>query len=923
MNDTRPHRPVWPTAGLILIFAATLVGCLVLAGYLYLPTLVSRQLPVAQIRRLGFTDFSGRISRIGLYQTTAGPFVFGSGDRPALAAGSLALDYSPGGLRRKTIRRIRISDVVVNADLGPGGLSFPGLDSSALMKRTTADEAPADGPSPLTAITLERLDIRSGLLNLTWRGQTYKVPFDAELTTEGADMTRLDARVRLFPRDQLLVVSARVDLNKLNGRIRVDGAAIDMDRFADLVHLIPGLVATGTVGVQAGARLALAPVAFSDAAIDLTWTRGGLTYGSVFVEPGQGGAPAALTARSGTLKTWQIELGGVQVQTPASLAMNRLAVTVDLEGGRQTVTGDSQVTILPCSLDRPVPVSLSAGVPLSVTFSATHNPSGDWTAGFQTAENRRGNPPAPLALAIAGVDIRSVPPRFSLKATGDGRTGAADWQLGLSTVRAAAAGTIVNLPSVEATGTFQAADAHSGAAWSGAARIEVPGPTLAGSGVTGQLGALTVAARLQGQGSGPPAVDARVQVENGRLHHGPSGLVLSGGSLDLPYRSDPENTVSPGTFSVARIGRGARSFGKIRGQVSPKKDAYAITATPVSDLFPGMTATLAGTVRTGGADLPRADLTLTMPPCDLPADGDLGRFFPAARGVGVSGTVSARGQASISRRGINGTLELDVAGGVVRMADKKIVVEGIDATLRFPELPLVRSGPAQRIGFARAAMGGIVVDGGTVDVQVESPKTLFIEKGRLFWCGGKVDAGSLRITAGRQDYQVNLYCQQLGLSQILEQLGSVNARGSGTVNGRIPIAYSDGQIRFDDGFLFSTPGEGGQIHLSGTEILTRGIPAGTPQFAQVELAQEALKNYRYTWAKLGLQSEGEDFVMRLQFDGKPVNPLPFVYKKEIGSFIRVEAGAQGSVFQGIGLDVNLRLPLNQLLQYKDIVNMIE
>jgi hypothetical protein len=91
----------------------------------------------------------------------------------------------------------------------------------------------------------------------------------------------------------------------------------------------------------------------------------------------------------------------------------------------------------------------------------------------------------------------------------------------------------------------------------------------------------------------------------------------------------------------------------------------------------------------------------------------------------------------------------------------------------------------------------------------------------------------------------------------------------------------------------------------------------------VDLAREALKDYAYSWAKLGLASEGEDFVMRLQFDGKPANPLPFVYKKEIGSFIRVEAGAQGSIFQGIGLDVNLRLPLNQLLQYKDIVNMIQ
>ncbi len=336
-----------------------------------------------------------------------------------------------------------------------------------------------------------------------------------------------------------------------------------------------------------------------------------------------------------------------------------------------------------------------------------------------------------------------------------------------------------------------------------------------------------------------------------------------------------------------------------------------------------MAAVLAGNVHINPARFGDADFTFQIPSYELPAESDLGRFVPEAKGVTLSGTISAQGKGSISSAGIHGDVDLAMKGGELRMTDKKITVAGIDANLRFPELPRIRSGPAQPIRFSRAAMGGIVMDGGMFDVQVESENTLFIEKGRLNWCGGKVDAQALRITAGKQDYQVSLYCQRLGLSRILEQLGTVNARGSGTVNGRIPIAYSNGRIRFDDGFLFSTPGETGQIQLSGTEMLTRGIPTGTPQFAQVELAQEALKNYAYTWAKLGLASEGEDFVMRLQFDGKPVNPLPFIYKKEIGSFVRVKAGAQGSVFQGIGLDVNLRLPLNQLLQYKDMVNMLQ
>jgi hypothetical protein len=58
-------------------------------------------------------------------------------------------------------------------------------------------------------------------------------------------------------------------------------------------------------------------------------------------------------------------------------------------------------------------------------------------------------------------------------------------------------------------------------------------------------------------------------------------------------------------------------------------------------------------------------------------------------------------------------------------------------------------------------------------------------------------------------------------------------------------------------------------------------------------------------------------------DGKPAKTLPFVYRKDIGGFIKVEADSKGSKFQGIRLDVNFRLPLNKLLQYKDLLKMVE
>jgi hypothetical protein len=393
--------------------------------------------------------------------------------------------------------------------------------------------------------------------------------------------------------------------------------------------------------------------------------------------------------------------------------------------------------------------------------------------------------------------------------------------------------------------------------------------------------------------------------------------------LDLPYGLNTPASAAEGRFAVKRMRYGVHSLGGIDGRVTHSTDVYLFSANHSSELFPEMTATIEGSVQLPESDDPIAVLHMKVPPYPLAAGTDLGRLIPAMGGVALSGTVSAGATASVSRQGMQGDCSLTVTDGLLEMAPKQIRVEGIDATVHFPELPRIRSAPAQILRFSRAAMGGIVVEGGRFDFQVESPDTLLVEKGRLLWCGGKVDAQSLRIAAKKQDYQISLYCQRLGLSRILEQLGAVNAKGSGTVNGRIPVVYSNGGIRFDDGFLFSTPGEEGQIQLTGTDILTRGIPPETPQFAQVELAREALKDYNYKWAKLGMTTKGETLVMRLQFDGKPARPLPFVYEKEIGSFVRVEAGSQGSVFQGISLDVNLKLPLNRLLQYKDIVDMID
>jgi hypothetical protein len=223
----------------------------------------------------------------------------------------------------------------------------------------------------------------------------------------------------------------------------------------------------------------------------------------------------------------------------------------------------------------------------------------------------------------------------------------------------------------------------------------------------------------------------------------------------------------------------------------------------------------------------------------------------------------------------------------------------------------------------RASIGGLNIENGEIVFQIESARSLLIEKSRFNWCDGKVDAPAIRLRPGVEDYSLILYCDRLNLAKVLEQFGVASVEANGQLNGKIPLRYKNGQLSFQDGFLFTTPGESGKIRMTDTEILTAGIPPDTPQYVQMELARKALEDYDYSWAKLNLTTEGEDLLLKMQLDGKPGKLLPFVYRKDIGAFAKVEVDAEGSTFQGIRLDVNFRLPLNKIMQYKELIQMIQ
>jgi hypothetical protein len=215
------------------------------------------------------------------------------------------------------------------------------------------------------------------------------------------------------------------------------------------------------------------------------------------------------------------------------------------------------------------------------------------------------------------------------------------------------------------------------------------------------------------------------------------------------------------------------------------------------------------------------------------------------------------------------------------------------------------------------------IENGVIDFQIESPRSFLVEKSHFNWADGTVDAPAIRFRPDKDDYHLILYCDRLNLAKVLGQFGAASVEAQGELNGRIPIRIKKGQLSFQDGFLFTTPGQPGKIRMTDTEILTAGIPPDTAQYAQMELARKALEDYDYTWARLNINTEGEDLLLNMQLDGKPAQSLPFVYRKDMGGFAKVEAGVQGSNFQGIRLDINFRLPLNKIMQYKELLQLIQ
>jgi hypothetical protein len=402
----------------------------------------------------------------------------------------------------------------------------------------------------------------------------------------------------------------------------------------------------------------------------------------------------------------------------------------------------------------------------------------------------------------------------------------------------------------------------------------------------------------------------------------PQALTVGGFSGKIPFQWPLTGDGAAGEFSVKSLQWRHLSLGGIAAVVHQREKGLVVSGSHNSLLLPGLSVSFSANAALTEKDW-IAGGQIRLPGYRVSDEVNLGRFFKEAAGILFKGEIAFAADLAVSASRPGGSMTLGLRDTRVKLAETGLEVDGLSMNLAFPDITSLRSAPQQVLRVAKVSLGDIVATDFSADFQIESPVCLFIEQSRFKWCGGNVDTQAFRISPGVHDYRLTLYCDRLSLAEILKQFGAAKAEGEGTVNGRIPVSFSKNRLVFHDGFLYSTPGDGSKIRLADTKILTAGLSLDSPEFLQMEIAREALKDFEYSWVKLNLGTEEDALLMQLKFDGKPAAPLPFVYQRDIGRFIRVEADASGSIFQGIRLDVNFRLPLDDILKYKELLNRMK
>jgi hypothetical protein len=871
-----------------------------------LPVYIESRLIPNLAEEIGLNATQASVRRIGFTGADLGPIRIEAGSGQSLSFAAVQIDYSPWGVLCRQIRGIVISGVTLELTTTPGGIRFGDIPRSKAPSEPEGDAHIR--LDTLLPVKMDYLNIIHGEIVLTHNGRRIRLPLQVDLDTTGLPAGQLSGLLRLAPYGNALTLTVRLDQSADRAWLRLHGDNLDIQSLASAFPEKPLPLVSGRMNFEAGSTVRLSTPGIEALTIRARVRQARIGSAAAVMENRSDGAAGDLPIEIAVDRTnsgqFEWRCAPFQISAPMVTHVDALAGrwTMDEAGWKVMVSGETRTPA------QELISRWALATPLSSHWTATARSQPAKPLQFKVQTETKG----PVTLTANGMRIRSPILKghllghfnngrltSSVELEGSGSTLA--WSNGLT-----------RMGSISLTGGLSLEISAAAPAYHLDLKSSLKEITAETDAAHLSVPAIAIEAAGGADSSRPLQLKGRIIADPGRLVGKKDPVVLDGISFRLPFQWPPARLPGTGRLTIDRIVYQEMLLGALMGKIWQQNKGLTLSLDHTSKLFPGLHVFMGGIIdRQGGS------LELNTPPYELPEGFDLGGFWPGLAGMQLTGRIEAAGRMKMGIGGKSASMRLSFDDGALRNEGRKMALEGIRAEIQMDDVAGLNSAPRQRLEVERIRLGNLDAGNLQADFQIEGLRTVFIETAAIQWCNGTMNTGALRITPGLEDYALTLFCDRLDLAMVLKQLGAAEASGEGAVNGRIPLHWSNGALTFDRGFLFSTPGKTGTIRLKGTQSLLTALPPGTPQHAQLDIATEALKDYTYKWARLYLESEGRDLLLKLQFDGKPNRLLPFAYDTGLGRFKRV-TGDGAADFTGISIDLNFRSPLNEILQYRNV-----
>lgn len=398
-----------------------------------------------------------------------------------------------------------------------------------------------------------------------------------------------------------------------------------------------------------------------------------------------------------------------------------------------------------------------------------------------------------------------------------------------------------------------------------------------------------------------------------------SGITIDNAAQKLAMREIaftlplPPTETNPGTLTAGSIQLDRSKIGSVSSTIQLRGRDFLLAGTCRSPLAPKAQLNFRGTFEPKSGTTPEMLFEFNLPTYTPDKPLRLGDYVPSLGDAAANASLSLGGAVRLENGKLTTGLQVMLRNGFFRMPDSDLELSGLSLDLRFDDLFKLTTPPAQRLKIAKIRAGKINITDLEVHFEIESTPQVTIENAGFHWCGGELYMRPLRLRTNQQVWNTTFYCENINLATMLLELGIAPAGtvGDGTVFGKLPVRFDRKRgFFFDRSYLYSRPGTESHIAVSEPDKLLAGGGAVLKQ-TQLEFASEALRDFNYNWVKFHLQTEADQLVISLQFDGQPVGPLPFGYDEESGE-LRRDPTVKAH-FQGIQLNINTRVPLNLLL----------